>query len=117
MRLSGIAASIATFAMLAVINRSIRTGRIVTGATSSVVGIPIDRTSGPSFIGAVIAVVVAYAYSISRSGLALRAARDEATAARASGVDITARAAASPSSSAASIIGFGGALYAHSSAW
>ena len=39
------------------------------------------RTIWPYFICAVLPVIVAYIYTISRSGLALRAARDEATAA------------------------------------
>lgn len=113
MRLSGIAASIATFAMLAVINQVYSNWEDVTGATSSVVGIPINRNIWPYFICAVIIVFVAYFYSISRSGLALRAARDEATAARASGVDIPRERLAAFVLSGA-IMGLGGALYAHS---
>ncbi len=113
MRLSGIAASIATFAMLAVINQVYSNWEDVTGATSSVVGIPINRSIWPYFVCAVIAVFVAYFYAISRSGLALRAARDEATAASASGVDITKERLRAFVLSAA-IMGMGGALYAHS---
>lgn len=112
MRLSGIAASIATFAMLAVINTVYSNWESVTGATSSIVGIPMRTGLWTSFIGAVIAVVVAYAYAISRSGLALRAARDEATAASASGVDIT-RERLRAFVISGLIIGFAGALYAH----
>ena len=113
MRLSGIAASIATFAMLAVINQVYSNWENVTGATSSVVGIPINRSIWPYFICAVIVIFAAYAYSISRSGLALRAARDEATAARASGVDIPRERLIAFVLSGA-IMGLGGALYAHS---
>ena len=113
MRLSGIAASIATFAMLAVINQVYSNWENVTGATSSVVGIPINRSIWPYFICAVIVVFAAYAYAISRSGLALRAARDEATAARASGVDIPRERLIAFVLSGA-IMGLGGALYAHS---
>ncbi len=113
MRLSGIAASIATFAMLAVINQIYSNWENVTGATSSVVGIPINRNVWPYFICAVVAVVAAYLYSISRSGLALRAARDEATAASASGVNITRERLIAFVLSGA-IMGLGGALYAHS---
>jgi branched-chain amino acid transport system permease protein len=113
MRLSGIAASIATFAMLAVINQVYSNWEDVTGATSSVVGIPINRNIWPYFVCAVIIVFVAYFHSISRSGLALRAARDEATAARASGVDITRERLVAFVLSGA-VMGLGGALYAHS---
>jgi branched-chain amino acid transport system permease protein len=113
MRLSGIAASIATFAMLAVINTVYSNWERVTGATSSVVGIPIYRGIWPYFIAAAAVVVIAYFYAISRSGLALRAARDEATAASASGVDIVRERLIAFVVSAA-IMGLAGALYAHS---
>ena len=110
MRLSGIAASIATFAMLAVINQVYSNWEDVTGATSSVVGIPINRSIWPYFVCAVITVFIAYFYAISRSGLALRAARDEATAASASGVDITEERLRAFVLSAA-IMGMGGLLH------
>lgn len=113
MRLSGIAASIATFAMMALINQVYSNWETVTGATSSVVGIPINRSIWPYFVCALIAVAVAYLYAISRSGLALRAARDEATAASASGVDIPKERLVAFVLSAA-FMGLGGALYAHS---
>jgi len=113
MRLSGIAASIATFAMLAMVNSIYSNWESVTAATSSVVGIPIVRTIWPYLIAALIAVFAAWAYGISRHGLALRAARDEPTAAAASGIDIPrARLIAFVISGA--IMGMGGALYAHS---
>ena len=112
MRLSGIAASIATFAMLAVINTVYSNWQSVTGATSSIVGIPMRTGIWTAFLGAVAAIVVAYAYSISRSGLALRASRDEAIAASASGVDIVRERLVAFVISAL-IIGLAGALYAH----
>lgn len=113
MRLSGIAASIATFAVLAVIIQVYSNWDSVTGAQSSVVGIPIVRTIWPYFICAVIVVLVAYAHAISRSGLALRAARDEATAAAASGVNIPRERLIAFTISGA-MMGLGGALFAHS---
>ncbi len=88
MRLSGIAASIATFAMLAMVNAIYSNWDSVTAATSSVVGIPILRTVWPYLVAAILSVFIAWAFSISRHGLALRAARDEPTAAAASGVNI-----------------------------
>jgi branched-chain amino acid transport system permease protein len=113
MRLSGIAASIASFAVLAVIIQVYSNWDSVTGAQSSVVGIPIVRTIWPYFACAVVVVVAAYFYSISRSGLALRAARDEATAAAASGVDIPRERLIAFVISGA-MMGLGGALFAHS---
>jgi branched-chain amino acid transport system permease protein len=113
MRLSGIAASIATFAMLAMVNSIYSNWDSVTAATSSVVGIPIVRTVWPYMAAAILAVVAAWAYGISRYGLALRAARDEPTAAAASGIDIPRMRLIAFVVSGA-IMGMGGALYAHS---
>lgn len=113
MRLSGIAASIATFAMLAMVNAIYSNWDSVTAATSSVVGIPILRTVWPYLAAAILSVFVAWAFSISRHGLALRAARDEPTAAAASGVNI-ARARLIAFVISGAIMGAGGALYAHS---
>ncbi|MGD0639262.1 MAG: branched-chain amino acid ABC transporter permease [Roseiarcus sp.] len=112
MRLSGIAASIATFAMLAVINTVYSNWQSVTGATSSIVGIPMRTGLWTALAGAVAAIVVAYLYAISRSGLALRASRDEEVAASASGVDMVRERLVAFVLSAA-IIGLAGALYAH----
>lgn len=112
MRLSGIAASIATLAMLAVINTVYSNWQSVTGATSSIVGIPMKTGIWTALLGAVGAIVAAYLYSISRSGLALRASRDEAIAASAAGVDMVRERLVAFVVSAA-IIGLAGALYAH----
>jgi branched-chain amino acid transport system permease protein len=112
MRLNGIAASIATFAMLAIINTVYSNWQSVTGATSSIVGIPMRTGIWTALLGASFAVVVAYLYAISRSGLALRATRDEGVAAAASGVDVT-RERLIAFVVSALIIGLAGALYAH----
>ena len=113
MRLSGIAASIATFAVLAFIIQVYSNWNSVTGAQMSFVGIPIVRTLWPYFLCAVITVIAAYFHSISRSGLALRAARDEATAASASGVNIPKERVMAFTLSGA-MMGLGGAMFAHS---
>lgn len=113
MRLSGIAASIATFAMLALINTVYSNWEDVTGATSSVVGIPIVRTIWPYLIAAIVAVFIAWAHAISRAGLKLRAARDEPTAASASGIDLPRERLIAFVVSGA-VMGMGGALFANS---
>ena len=111
MRLSGIAASIATFAMLAMVNAIYSNWSGVTGGTSSIVGIPIIRSVWPYLAVASLAVIIAWVYSVSRHGLILRAARDEPTAARASGVNIPrARLIAFVLSGA--VMGMGGAMLA-----
>jgi branched-chain amino acid transport system permease protein len=112
MRLSGIAASIATFAMLAVINVVYSNWDSVTGGTGSIVGIPFLTGLWTALIGAALVVIIAYLYQISRSGLALRAGRDEATAAAASGIDIV-RERLIAFVISAFVIGVAGALYAH----
>src|ERR1700722_3905406 len=95
MRLSGIAASIATFGLLGVVNNVYSNWDSVTGGQGSIVGIPATMNAWIGWLGAAVAIATAYLYSISRSGLALRATRDEAVAA------------------SAFIIGLAGALYAH----
>src|SRR5580704_5182925 len=95
MRLSGIAASIATFGLLGVVNNVYSNWDSVTGGQGSIVGIPATVNAWIGWLGAAVAIAIAYLYSISRSGLALRATRDEAVAA------------------GAFIIGLAGALYAH----
>jgi branched-chain amino acid transport system permease protein len=112
MRLAGIAASIATFAMLAVINTVYSNWSSVTGGTSSIVGIPVrtDVWLGLGFAAAAIA--IAWLYAISRSGLALRAARDEPIAAQASGVNIE-RERTVAFVLSAFVCGAAGVLYAH----
>ena len=112
MRLSGIAASIATFGLLGVVNNVYSNWDSVTGGQGSIVGIPPTMNVWIGWLGAATAVAIAYAYSISRSGLALRATRDEAIAASASGVDIV-RERLIAFVVSAFIIGLAGALYAH----
>lgn len=113
MRLSGIAASIATFAMLAMINTVYSNWEGVTGGTSSVVGIPIIRDIWPYMIAAIVSIFIAWGHAITRSGLALRAGRDEPTAAAASGIDIPKERLVAFVVSGF-IMGLGGAMMAHS---
>ena len=112
MRLSGIAASIATFGLLGVVNNVYSNWDSVTGGQGSIVGTPATMNVWNGWLGAAAAIAIAYLYSISRSGLALRAARDEAVAASASGIDIV-RERLVAFVVSAFIIGLAGALYAH----
>ena len=112
MRLSGIAASIATFGLLGVVNNVYSNWDSVTGGQGSIVGTPATMTVWNGWLGAAVAIVIAYLYSISRSGLALRATRDEAVAASASGIDIV-RERLIAFVISAFVIGLAGALYAH----
>jgi branched-chain amino acid transport system permease protein len=112
MQLSGIAASIATFGLLGVVNNVYSNWDSVTGGQGSIVGIPPTMNVWLGWLGAAAAIAIAYLYSISRSGLALRATRDEAVAASASGIDIV-RERLIAFVVSAFIIGLAGALYGH----
>lgn len=87
LRLSGIAASIATFALLAIINTVYSNWEGVTGATSSVVGLTRYADQWVTLGWAITAIFAAAAYSNSASGLALRASREDEVAASASGIN------------------------------
>jgi branched-chain amino acid transport system permease protein len=111
MRLSGIAASIATFALLAGQYALYRNWTDVTGGTASIANVPIFVTPIVGTVLAVLAVIAAWIHQISRFGLMLRAARDEPTAAKASGVNIwLVRTIAFALSGM--IVGIGGAMHA-----
>lgn len=87
LRLSGIAASIATFAFLAMVNTIWANWTPVTGGTSSVVGLDRYVTPWVALGWAVLAITVAAIHAASASGLALRATREDEVAAAASGID------------------------------
>lgn len=111
MRLSGIAISIATFALLAVVNVVYSNWDNVTGGTSSVVGIPTNVTLGVAAAWTCVTVLVAHLHSASRWGLLLRALREDPVAARASGVNLYTTALVAFVLSGA-LVGLGGGLEA-----
>ncbi|MEJ8570923.1 branched-chain amino acid ABC transporter permease [Microbaculum marinum] len=88
MRLSGISASIATFAILVVTYVVIGNWSSVTGGQNSLMGLPIHVGPWTATIGALFAIVVAFTYQESRSALLLRASREDEAAAAASGVNM-----------------------------
>ena len=88
MRLSGIAISIASFALLAIVNVVYSNWDSVTGGTSSVVGIPTTVDIWNALTWTVLALLIAHGHSASRWGLQLRALREDSVAARASGVNL-----------------------------
>jgi branched-chain amino acid transport system permease protein len=87
-RLSGISASIASFAFLAIVYAVYSNWESVTAGTSSISNIPVVIGPGYATLGAVVAVWVAFAFQVTRYGFMLRASRDEPVAARSSGVKI-----------------------------
>ncbi len=88
LRLTGIAASIATFAFLAIVYTVYANWEGVTGATSSVVGLERYADYWVTLAWAILTIFVASFYANSASGLALRATREDEVAARASGIDM-----------------------------
>ncbi len=111
MRLSGIAASLATFAVLIAVNVVASNLKQLTGATSGMSNVPVTTTLGVAFIWAVAAIAVAFLFGQTRTGWRLRASREDDVAALALGIGVRwERSAAFVLS--AFLCGVGGALYA-----
>jgi branched-chain amino acid transport system permease protein len=90
MRLSGIAASIATLAWLVIVNTFLANADWLTKGTSSLIGLPLVVDLKTATIGALIALSVAFAFKYSRYGLMLQASREDEVAAAASGISVQA---------------------------
>ncbi|WP_323036397.1 branched-chain amino acid ABC transporter permease [Pararhodobacter sp.] len=112
LRLSGIAASIATFAFLAMINTIWSNWSSVTGGVSTVAGLPRYVDIWVALVWASVAIIAASVYALSASGLALPASREDEVAAQASAVDQYRHRLLSYTISAF-FCGVGGALFAH----
>jgi branched-chain amino acid transport system permease protein len=112
MRLSGIVASIATFAILMVLNVVYSNWDSLTAGTSTMTGIPAFTDRWIALLVAVIAICCAYFYQISRFGLMLRTSREDEVAAKASGVDVV-RQRLIAFVLSAFFAGLAGGLYAH----
>jgi branched-chain amino acid transport system permease protein len=111
-RLSGVAAAIATFAFLVVVNSVYLNWDSVTAASSTIVGIPTVVNPLIMVVFAVLAIFAAAAFQNSRYGLMLRASRDDAVAAKATAINIV-RVRLVAFVLSAFVVGVGGALYAH----
>jgi branched-chain amino acid transport system permease protein len=88
MRLAGEAATIATFALLIIVNSLYSNWSSVTGGTSSIVGIPLVVGLWSALGAAALAILVAYVFQTSRAGVMLQASRDDAVSASASGIEV-----------------------------
>lgn len=113
LRLSGIAASIATFAFLAIVYTVYSSWEGVTGATSSVVGLTRYSDQWVTLAWASVTILAAAWYANSSSGLALRACREDEVAADASGINMYRHRLISLVISAF-FAGVAGALFGHS---
>ncbi len=88
MRLSGMSASIATFALLIIVYVVIGNWDSVTGGQRSLMGIPATIGVWSALGVAALALVLAFGYQESRAAIALRASREDEVAALASGVHV-----------------------------
>lgn len=112
MRLSGIAASIGTFAFFMVFYSFYLQWSTWTAGQSSLVGLPVTTTPWVGLVFSIGAIVVGFFYARSRFGLALRASREDAVAAQASGVNVTMQRLVAFVVSAF-LCGLAGGLYGH----
>jgi branched-chain amino acid transport system permease protein len=112
MRLSGIAAGIATFAVLEITyNMFLQWTKIGPGPTTLSL-VPTSVGVWQSLIGAVVAAIVAFLYQSSRRGRLLRASREDPAASQAIGVNVTRERWLAFGLSGA-LCGLGGALLVH----
>jgi branched-chain amino acid transport system permease protein len=112
MRLSGLAAGIATFGVLEITHNVLRYWEAIGPGLNTFSSVPETTGLLQAAVGAVIAVVVAFAYQLSRFGRMLRATREDAAAARAVGVSIYRQRLVAFVLSGA-LAGFAGGLYVH----
>ncbi|MEX2375365.1 MAG: branched-chain amino acid ABC transporter permease [Dehalococcoidia bacterium] len=88
MRLAGIAATIATFALLLVANTVANNWDAVTRGRGTMIGVPTETTRYRALLFACLAIVVAYAFQRSRVGLELRASREDSVTASSVGINV-----------------------------
>jgi branched-chain amino acid transport system permease protein len=112
MRLSGLAAGIATFAVLEITHNVLRYYEKIGPGLNTFSSVPETTGLGQATIGALIAIAVAFAYQRSRFGRMLRATREDAAAASAVGVSVYRQRLVAFVLSGA-LAGFAGGLYVH----
>lgn len=112
MRLSGLTAGIATFAVLEITNNVLRYYEKIGPGLNVFSSVPETTDMQQAAIGAIVAIVVAFAYQTSRFGRQLRAAREDAPAARAVGISVYGQRLIAFALSGA-LAGFAGGLYVH----
>ena len=88
MRLSGLAAGIATFAVLEITHNVLRYEEKIGPGLNTFSSVPETTGLRQAALGALVCIVVAFAYARSRYGRLLRATREDAAAARAVGASV-----------------------------
>ncbi len=112
MRLSGLAAGIATFAVLEITHNVLRYWEKIGPGLNTFSAVPETTGLLQAALGALVAVAVAFLYQHSRYGRMLRATREDAAAARAVGVSVYGQRLVAFTLSGA-LAGLGGGLYVH----
>jgi branched-chain amino acid transport system permease protein len=112
MRLSGLAAGIATLGVLEITHNVLRYWEKIGPGVTTFSAVPETTGLLQAAIGALVAIVVAFAYQRTRYGRMLRATREDAAAARAVGVSIYAQRLLAFTLSGA-LAGLAGGLYVH----
>jgi branched-chain amino acid transport system permease protein len=110
-RVSGLAASLAMFAILVVVYQVTTNWDAVTRGSQTMLGVPTNTTVFSAAAWGMVCIVLAYLYQQSAAGLRARAGRDDEFAARAAGISI-ARERVFALLLSAFILGVGGFLYA-----
>jgi branched-chain amino acid transport system permease protein len=88
MRISGLPAGMATFALLVIVNNVLSNSQTLTSAGGTLSGVPFSTTLPVALVWLLVTLVVAFAFQTSRYGLLLRASREDLLAARAIGVRV-----------------------------
>ncbi|HET9115241.1 MAG TPA: branched-chain amino acid ABC transporter permease [Gaiellaceae bacterium] len=112
MRLSGLAAGIATFAVLEITNNLLTYEQSIGPGQNAFSSVPQTTGIWQAAIGALICVAVAYVYQRVRFGRMLRATREDPAAAAAAGISIYRQRLLAFALSGA-LAGFAGGLYVH----
>ena len=112
MRLSGLGASIATLALLQIVQIVAKNWESVTGPTGATFGVPTTTTVAGALVWALLVIGFAYVFQQSKVGLRLRASREEESAASAIGVNIS-RERVVAFVLSAFMVGVGGSIFAH----
>ena len=111
-RLIGVAAGIATLALLVAMNVFIQQTSSITRGTSTQIGVPQSTTLRATLLWVILAIVVAFAFKQSRNGLRLRSSRENDRASRSVGVHV-ARERYLAFALSGFVCGIVGALYGH----
>jgi branched-chain amino acid transport system permease protein len=112
MRLSGLAAGIATFGVLEITHNMLRYYEKIGPGLNTFSSVPQTTGIWQAAVGALIAVVVAFGYQLSASGRMLRATREDPAAAAAAGISVYRQRLVAFVLSGG-LAGFAGGLYVH----